>query len=42
MELENVLCKCGSVCMCVILGALALGFVSIIISLIVLGCKCLG
>jgi len=42
MELENVLCKCGSFCMCVILGILALGFVTLIITLIIFGCKCIG
>ena len=42
MELENVLCKCGSFCMCLILGILSLGFVAIIVTLIILACKCIG
>jgi len=42
MELENVLYKCGGFCMYLILGALTLGFASLIITLIVCGCKCFG
>ena len=41
MELENVLCKCGSACMVIIFGSIAVGFLACFGALIYLiVCMC--
>ena len=42
MELENVLCKCGSFCMILLLSILAINFIAAIVAIVYLICKCVG